>query len=180
MIEADAAARNAVQHGSKRSCFTVHVDDLVLGLPVSETQTIFRISELTRIPLGPRHVVGLANLRGRVMTVISLRSQIGGKVEEVIQPGALAIAIHVDGEDYALVVDKVGEVIEVDPSRRTPLPPHLNEEHARITEGLYKIGDLLLPVLNVAELLTSTQSNASKRSGTSEASRMDATHQATE
>ena len=46
------------------SIFTVSAAGEKLGLPVSCVQTIFRISRITPIPLGPPEVVGLVNLRG--------------------------------------------------------------------------------------------------------------------
>jgi purine-binding chemotaxis protein CheW len=136
---------------SARSCFTVHVGRLILGLPVGDTQSIFRIGDVTPVALCQPHVAGLTNLRGRIMTVVSLQSWLEASPATVAR-GALAIALQVAGEDYALVVDRVGDVIEIAAGDRMPMPPHMNAAHARVMEGLYKTGDTLLPVLNVAEL----------------------------
>lgn len=134
------------------NCFAVHVGDLMMGLPVADTQTIFKIESITPVPLSPPYIAGLTNLRGRVLTVVSLRRRLG--IEDgAVRPGALAIGLQVAGEDVALIVDRVGEVIEVIPEQRMPVPPHFSREHARLTEGLYKVGDILLSVLNSHALL---------------------------
>jgi purine-binding chemotaxis protein CheW len=134
------------------SCFSVHIGELVIGLPVADTQTIFKIESITPVPLSPQYILGLTNLRGRVLTVVSLRRRLNAEGSDVMT-GALAIGLQVAGEDIALVVDRVGEVIEIDREQRMPVPPHFDREQLRLTEGLYKIGDMLLPVLNSAELL---------------------------
>ena len=129
----------------------MHVGELILGLPVADTQSIFRIGEVTPVALCQPHIAGLTNLRGRIMTVVSLQSWLEN-TSATVDRGALAIGLHVAGEDYALVVDRVGEVIDIVAANRMPMPPHLGATQARVMEGLYKIGDTLLPVLNVFEL----------------------------
>lgn len=154
-VQSDEKPPMLEQPDVPRSCFIVHVGSLTLGVPVGDTQTIFRIGEITPVPLGPRHVAGLTNLRGRVMTVVSLRSKLEKTTAEVAR-GALAIGLQADGEEYALVVDQVSEVIDIDASQRLPVPAHLDPEHARLMEGLYKVGDTLLPVLIPQELFASS------------------------
>lgn len=133
------------------SCFSVFVDDLMFGIPVADTQSIFRVDNVTPVPLGPKQVAGLTNLRGRALAVVSLKSIFDGSTAHVA-PGVLAIGLQVANEDYALVVDRVGEVMTVDTAGRMPVPPHFEAQRARKTEGLYKVGDDLLAVLNVREL----------------------------
>jgi purine-binding chemotaxis protein CheW len=141
--------------GALTSCFSVRVGELHFAVPVSDTHSIFRIDNVTPVPLGPTHISGLTNLRGRALTIVSLQARFSGNASRV-SSGALAIALQHNGEDYALVVDEVGDVIEVDRSHCLPVPPHFTGEHARLTEALYRHGERLLSLLNVRELLDTT------------------------
>ena len=93
----------------ERRCFTVVDGDEMFGLPVQSVQTIFRIEGVTPVPLGPADVEGLVNLRGRIVTAVSLKRRLA-KAPLDSARGTLAIGIEHDGENFALIVDDVGDV----------------------------------------------------------------------
>lgn len=141
------------------SCFTVYACGTPYALPATDAECIFRLGELTPVPLGPDAVAGLANLRGRVLTVISLQHSILGK-PHAISPGAYAIGLRVNGEDFALVVDRVGDVVTILPEQRVQMLPQVASERPRATEGIYRVGEDLLAMLNVRALVPGSASEA--------------------
>jgi purine-binding chemotaxis protein CheW len=149
--EARAKGTNsAVPSAGDESYFTVFAGGEAFGLSVLHAQTIFRIGSITPIPMGPVDIVGLVNLRGRIVTAVSLRRRLGIPVENVQNP--LAIVIDHKGENFALMVDEVGDVISLDASMRVPVPNHFDHARRRLMTDLYKVGNLLVPVLNVSTL----------------------------
>ncbi len=66
-----------VPTAGEESYFTVFAGGEAFGLSVLHAQTIFRITSVTPIPLGPADIVGLVNLRGRIVTAVSLRRRLG-------------------------------------------------------------------------------------------------------
>ena len=129
--------------------FTVFVDEEIFGLSVQNVQTIFRISTVTPIPQGPKDIVGVVNLRGKIVTAVSLRRRLKMPDDRPVT-NALAIGIeHKRNESFALIVDGVGDVLCLDNSMQIPIPPHFDPERARLTKGLYRVGDLLVPVLDI-------------------------------
>ncbi len=128
--------------------FTVYVNNEIFGLPVQHVQTIFRVSAVTPIPHGPRDVTGVVNLRGKIVTAVSLRRRLRMLNDEVA-PNALAIGIEHKNESFALIVDAVGDVLLLDAGMQIPIPPHFDPERSRLTKSFYRIGDLLVPVLDV-------------------------------
>lgn len=144
----DAAAAPAA---GEESYFTLFVGGEVFGLSVQHAQTIFRIASITEIPLGPRDVAGLVNLRGRIVTAVSLRRRLKMPDETTLE-NALAIGIEHRGETFALIVDRLGDVLRLDDSMKIPTPPHFDQERSALTTGLYKVGDLLIPVLDIETL----------------------------
>jgi purine-binding chemotaxis protein CheW len=139
-----------VPTAGEESYFTVFARGEAFGLSVLDTQTIFRIGSVTPIPLGPADIVGLVNLRGKVVTAVSLRRRLGIPVESV--QNSLAICIEHKGENFALLVDDVGDVLSLDASMRVQVPPHFDPARSRLMTGLYKVGNLLIPALNIAAL----------------------------
>jgi purine-binding chemotaxis protein CheW len=133
------------------STFTVFVGQEMFGLSVRQTQTIFRIVALTPVPLCPPEIAGLVNLRGKIVTAVSLRQRLGLPCERSFT-NALAISIDYKGESFALIVDRVGDVLTLEDAMQIPTPPHLDPRRARLTSAIYQTGNLLIPVLSISAL----------------------------
>jgi len=135
----------------ERHCFIVFVGGEKFGLPVDRVQTIFPIEAITPIPLGPREILGLVNLRGKIVTAVSLRRRMQIP-EEDSEKARLAIGMEHRGESFALVVDEVGDVILLDMQARISMPPHLDAQRAKLTEAVYRLDDGILPLLDMAAI----------------------------
>ncbi len=154
MSEATATSADHFPAGEdERSYFTVYVGGEIFGLPVENTHTIFRIASVTPVPQSTTDIAGLVNLRGKIVTAVSLRRRLHMPADVSIQD-ALAIGIEFKGENFALIVDEVGDVLSLGKSSRIPIPSHFNPHRVRLTSGLYRAGKLLLPVLDIDVLFT--------------------------
>jgi purine-binding chemotaxis protein CheW len=60
-----------------RSFLTIEVGSERFDVPASDVAEVIRPPAITRVPLGPPSLVGLANRRGAVMPVVSLRVLLG-------------------------------------------------------------------------------------------------------
>ena len=60
---------------TKQFC-TFYLGDLIFGIEVLEIQEVIRYQEMTAVPLAPKMVHGLINLRGQIVTAIDLRSRL--------------------------------------------------------------------------------------------------------
>lgn len=129
-------------------CFAIYIAGEVFGLPVDRVQTVFTIQAITPVPLGPREIVGLVNLRGKVMTAVSLRRCLA---MPDLPPTRTMLAVGMDhhGEDFALVVDEVGDVIDLSAQGRILLPPHLAGCRAKFTKAAYRLPDGVLSLLDI-------------------------------
>lgn len=132
------------------SYFTVFAGGEAFGLSVLQAQTIFRITTVTPIPLGPTDIVGLVNLRGKIVTAVSLRRRLGIPVDE--NNHSLAIGIEHKGENFALIVDEVGDVLTLDASMKVQIPAHFDPTRSKFMAGLYKVNNMLVPALNIGAL----------------------------
>jgi purine-binding chemotaxis protein CheW len=150
------------------SHFTIKVRSQVIGLPVDCVKTIFHLDKLTPVPLAPREVAGLANLRGRIVTALHLdrclRIDLG-------EPGEsqLAVGITHNGEDYALLVDETGDVIVSEEADRIECPAHLDAHLVTLMATCYRYDGGFLSIIDVGALIKSVsqQSEAAHRAGVS-------------
>jgi purine-binding chemotaxis protein CheW len=118
------------------------------GLDVNAVQEVLRGLPRTRIPLAPRALAGLINLRGQVLTAVDLREQLGLPArEDGMEP--MLVVTHVDGETVALLVDSIGSVVDVEPEQFEPPPDTLVGPARELILGVYKLPDHLLLSLDV-------------------------------
>ncbi|MBB2899549.1 purine-binding chemotaxis protein CheW [Kineococcus radiotolerans] len=83
------------------------------ALPMERVQEIIRMPELIRVPLGPSALEGLANLRGRVLPVVSLRTCCGLAGTEHDE-ATRVVVVEAAGATLGLVVDRVTAVVSVE------------------------------------------------------------------
>ena len=140
---------------AEHGIFTLVVAGETFGLPVGCVQTIFRATAVTTVPLGPREVIGLVNLRGKIVTAVSLRLRL-----DLDDPGpycgALAIGVEHEGETFALFVDEVGDVITVSENARIAAPPNFAAARLELTAAVYRLESRILPILDLAAILQFT------------------------
>jgi purine-binding chemotaxis protein CheW len=129
-------------------CFIIYVAGEPFGLPVISVQTVFTIETVTPVPLGPREIVGLVNLRGKIVTAVSLRRCL--EMPD-LAPARSILAVGMDhrGENFALVVDEVGDVIDIPPETQILVPPHLDECRAKFTKAAYRLENGILSLLDL-------------------------------
>ncbi len=126
---------------------TFILDGRYFGVEVQQVQEVIRYQEMTRVPLASPVVSGLINLRGRIVTAIDLRRRLGlpdrptGKLP-------MNVVVRKGDEAVSLLVDEIGDVIEV-PVDKFESPPETLRGVARtLVDGAYKLEDRLMLVLN--------------------------------
>ena len=131
---------------------TAMIDGQLFGLPIVRVQDVFIPERLTRVPLAPPEIVGVLNLRGRIVTLIDLRRRFGlGERKE--GEDVMAIGVESRGESYGLLIDRVGEVVELDGVAREPNPVNLDQRLAQMSSSIYRLDDQLLVVVDVDRVL---------------------------
>lgn len=131
---------------------TAMIDGQLFGLPIVRVQDVFIPERLTRVPLAPPEIVGVLNLRGRIVTLIDLRRRFGlGERKE--GEDVMAIGVESRGESYGLLIDRVGEVVELEGVAREPNPVNLDQRLAQMSSGIYRLDDQLLIVVDVDRVL---------------------------
>lgn len=88
------------------------------AVPMGPVQEIIRLPEVARLPLAPAALLGLANLRGRVLPLLSLRRLVG-LPDLAHNDASRALVIHC-GQALGFLVDRVCSVLHVEPGELQP------------------------------------------------------------
>jgi purine-binding chemotaxis protein CheW len=139
---------------------TFYLDKLLFGVELEKVQEVIRYLEITQIPLAPRVVSGLMNLRGQIVTGIDLRR----RLDLTDRPdGTTPMNVVIRSADGAvsLLVDEIGDVVEVtDESFERP-PETLQGKVREVILGVHKLDKHLMHVLNTERACETAESMAS-------------------
>jgi purine-binding chemotaxis protein CheW len=149
----NSAAHDPKGPGDTIEYVTVMVGEQTFGLPIDRVHDVFIASALTDVPLAPREIVGLLNLRGRVVTAMCLRRRLGlpGRAEDGRN---MAVGLEHQGESYGLLVDQVGEVMKLSAETHEPNPVHMDSRWVKLSRGVHRLDDKLLIILDVDAVLS--------------------------
>lgn len=117
---------------------TFRSDGRLYALPAEAVSEVIRVPPVARVPQGPKSLLGVANLRGSVLPVASLRGLLG-RDEAGSSPSSRAIVL--DGAaPVALTVDKVDALVAVEPSRIETHQAELAAESGERLLGAFRTG----------------------------------------
>ena len=126
---------------------TFYVDGHYFGLDVLKVQEVIRYQEMTRVPLAPPVVRGLINLRGQIVTAIDLRRRLELRDRPADQL-PVNVVVQTDDGAVSLLVDEIGDVLEVPEKAFEPPPETLRGPARELIRGAYKLQDRLLLILD--------------------------------
>lgn len=118
-----------------------------LGLPVVMIQEVIPGQAVAPVPLSPREVQGFLNLRGQIVTAIDLRAVLGLPPREEGEPH-MHVVVADGGELFSLVVDHVGDVLEVGDHGVEPTPKTLDPVWKQCSKGVVRMERELMVVLD--------------------------------
>jgi purine-binding chemotaxis protein CheW len=126
---------------------TFYLGKSLFGVAVLEVQEVVRQHEITTVPLAPGVVRGLINLRGSIVSTIDMRRVL--RMDPVADESqSINVITRVAGGLVSLLVDQIGDVIEVAEDRFDPVPPTLGSELRHIIAKVSTLPQNLLMILN--------------------------------
>ena len=127
--------------------------DEVFAADMVPVKEIIRVPEVVRVPLAPAALEGLANLRGKVLPIISLR-RLFGFPELPHDDSTRALVVDV-GQPLGFVVDRVSSVVGVDASHIEDVSSIKTTVNTEMLSSLIKDvgGHAMIMVLDFAKLI---------------------------
>jgi purine-binding chemotaxis protein CheW len=141
------------QAKTKQQYCTFYLGEHWYGVDVLKVQEVVRSQPPTHVPLAHPMVRGLINLRGQIVTAIDLRKCLGLPDAGVTCDG-INVVLHTDDGAVSLIVDEVGDVLELSEEQIESPPNTLFGPSRELIRGVFKLPERLLIVLDPDQILT--------------------------
>jgi purine-binding chemotaxis protein CheW len=139
---------------------TFFIGDRLFGIDVMQVQEVTNPLPVTHIPLAPTFVKGLINLRGQLATTIELRKLFD--LKDSPPQNSMNVVCRHDGVLLSLLVDKIGDVVEVEEENFESSPDTISENVRKFMQGVYKNPGQLLSILEVPKITQFLNTRISK------------------
>jgi purine-binding chemotaxis protein CheW len=125
--------------GGTRRFLTFRVAQRLYAVSAKSVAEVIRTPHVARVPQAPRALLGIANLRGAVLPIVSLRALLG---LDDAREGVASRAIVLDGgAPVAIAVDAIDALIAVEPDRIESRPAQLGAEPGERLLGAFSLGE---------------------------------------
>lgn len=121
------------------------------AIPVMEVQEVIKPQMVTPIPLAQDQVRGLINLRGQIVTCLSLRKLFGQ--EDNLDQDYMNIIVRGKDGFFSLVVDEVTDIIDIENTHIENPPDTINQNLKQYVDKIYKREQGLVILLNIEEIV---------------------------
>jgi purine-binding chemotaxis protein CheW len=134
-------------------------DGELYAVDVALVQKVVRNIAFTPIPAAPEAVVGIANLKGRIVTVLSLAELLGRK-RGLDAVNAVVFKPEENSEDrMGLLIDKPGDLIDIAQDDIQPPPLASKGEENPCVSGVAEVDGKLYRIIDVNEITNSFKKN---------------------
>jgi purine-binding chemotaxis protein CheW len=147
-----AAEKDKTTSEGTKEFLTMIVGGQLFGIPVLQVQDVLGERKVTRVPLAPKEIAGSLNLRGRIVTAITMRHKLRMPPLEEGKKTMYIVVEH-QGDLYSLIVDTVGEVLALPDKYFEKTLATLDPAWRDLSLGIYRLKDQLLVILDVPGML---------------------------
>lgn len=123
------------------------------AVPVHLVESIIPYSTPTTVPGSDEHILGVLNLRGKIISVVDLRYLLG-LPSLADRSTARILVIQSRSTTIGLLVDGVSEVFALDDETLHEPPPEVGRHNAANISGIIRLDDRLIVVLDIERLLS--------------------------
>lgn len=139
------------------------------GVDILMVQEIIRLTTITPIPNSHESIIGMINLRGRIIPVVDLRKRlrIHGKVQEQNDRKTRILIVELNGFVTGFIVDSVSEVMKVAANDIEPTPHLVSSSiDSQYIRGVIKLPNRLIILLDFQQILKPQEKRELERIGT--------------
>jgi chemotaxis signal transduction protein len=150
-----------------RQFLTFELADELYGIEVQSIREILEMQRITRIPRAAGYLLGVMNVRGRVVPVVDLRIKFGFPPAAASVERAIIVLELTDGAGDSLIgmlVDNVDEVLELDQGNIEPAPKIGTSVDSQLLSGLGKYNGNFILLLRADRLFSTSDVEQAMRS----------------
>jgi len=145
------------QHQEDAQYLTFLLGGEMFAIGILGIKEIIEYGSLTAVPMMPKFIRGVINLRGAVVPVVDLSARFGRNASEVTRRTCIVILeVEADSQrqDVGVVVDSVSEVLAIATSEIEPPPAFGAKIRTDFIGGMGKVGGKFVIILNAERVLS--------------------------
>ena len=131
---------------------TFSLNGVAYGLNSLLLKEVIRLQRYTPVHRADPFIVGIINLRGKIVTVIDLAGRLGiHRIEEADNRPILIVPY--EQEHIGLLVDAMDDVVHIHEDQVQPIPSNIDRKLAVYMQGVIRVGERLVTILNPHAIL---------------------------
>jgi purine-binding chemotaxis protein CheW len=156
---------HTVNSAAEIQLLTITLGNQAVGVPITRVRDVLFLDRVTRVPLAPEEILGVINLRGRIVTVIDARRALNlpPAPQDMKQ---MCVTAELGNELYGIAVDRADDLLTVKLSDILPNPSTLRQPWRSLSHGIIQLPTGLLAILDLNRLLARGHSRAGDDSWT--------------
>lgn len=136
----------------ERQIVVFRLGEAEYGLDIMLVQEIIRPPQTTKLPGTPEYVLGICNLRGKIIPIIDLKTRFDLEKSENNEDTRVIIKKH-DNQYRGYIVDAVNEVLRIESNDLGNIENEDIAVESDFIDGVIRLEDRIIIMLNItAEL----------------------------
>lgn len=130
------------------------IKDEFFGVEASKVLSINDMMSVTKVPNAPRYIKGLINLRGIIISLLDISILLNlttcNTEEDIDYENSSIIILDADFEEVGIIVDKVNEVLDIDPN----LIKKSIDSKLQFVKGVLELNQKLITLIDINKFAT--------------------------
>ena len=135
-----------------RQFVVFRLGDEEFGADIINVREIIRLPEITSVPSTPSLILGVVNLRGEMIPILSLHRLFGGD-ESTTDSDTRVVVVDANGRNVGLVVDSVSEVLRLRDDAISKPPESIGSSASYYIDGIARVDERLVLMVNMSHLV---------------------------
>ncbi len=131
---------------------TLKFDSEQYGIDITYIDNIIRLQPITRVPHTQDYFIGVINLRGEIIPVMSMRKKFELPDKENTNASRILI-LKVEGNKIGILVDEVREVVTLTEENIEKVSSENSGDTRAYITGIGKYNNTLISLLNIGGLI---------------------------
>jgi purine-binding chemotaxis protein CheW len=156
--------RHAAPDAAARRFLTFRLDGALYALPSEHVLEVIHVPAVARVPLSPRALLGVSNLRGAVLPLVDLRGLLGGQQTSAAAAATKAVVLDA-GALVALAVDSVDSLVAIDEDSIETRASELGARDGELLSGAFRSArhEAVAKILDIERLLATAFTQQTRR-----------------
>jgi purine-binding chemotaxis protein CheW len=138
-------------------CFKIGKEEY--GLEILKVQEILKLPKITKLPKSYNYIMGVIDLRGKVIPIIDLSKKFGIKSDAASEKSR-TIVVDIDGKRVGLAIDSVSHVVKIASNDIEPPPPVVKGISGKYIVGIAKMQDGFVVILDINQIFSKEELRA--------------------